>query len=150
VNNAKRRSGEATGSDWPFPRLDARRALLEAPPAIAWFATNYLLQGRGHAMSGLGGSSKTRALMQIGVGAVAGQMLWSWQIPKEAQGPALLVLAEDVEMDARRSLYAIARTLQLGPRQAEHIAKMIEIYPVAGKDVRLLQLTSEGVLFRTV
>jgi hypothetical protein len=149
ATKANRQSIAPLPSPWPFTPLDARRAILEPPPAIRWHVENILLRGRAHAIAGLGGSSKTRLQVQIAIGTIAGQMLFPWVIPAEAQGPAILMLAEDTEPEARRAIYAIARALQLGPRQAEAMAKDLEIYPLAGEHVELLRLSPEGALYRT-
>jgi len=134
---------------WPYAALDMRRAILEPPPRRAWFAEGFLLAGRGHLLNALGGTGKTRFLVQLGFASVSGRMLWSWTIPEAARGPAVLLVAEDVAEDAHRFCYAVGRALALGPREADHIARQMHIYPLAGKDVRLLIASGDGVLVRS-
>jgi hypothetical protein len=135
--------------DWPYAPIDVRVAMLEPAPDIPFFVRDRLVMGRAHNLSGLGGSSKTRFLTQLAVGAIRGQVLFPWDIPEEAQGPAALLLTEDAAHETRRTLFAIARAMQLGTKQVDALAEGLHIFPLAGRDVTLLRATPEGILFRT-
>jgi len=129
--------------DWPG-RGDVASFLQTEPPPICWFATERLLADRAHLLTGIGGSSKTRVLYHLALGAVVGRVPWGWQI--ERTGSAALVLAEDTAAGVHRTLAAMARSMRLSATELDLLSHRLHAYPLAGKQSRLLMSTSDGSL----
>ena len=126
---------DAPVSIWDQP-LDTRDLLSKPPAPIPWFARERIQLGRGILLTGIGGSSKTRTMYQLAIGAVVGRVPWDWEI--ESTGRALLVLTEDTAADVHRTLYWTCQALDLTPDERTAIGERIITYPLAGEDVRLL------------
>lgn len=128
-------------SQWESP-VNILEVLSSPPPAIKWLIDNRVPAGRGISITGLGGSSKTRILYSIAIGTITGLLPWSWKI--KTTGKAILVLTEDTAADVHRVVWSLAKSLS-----AEDRAKLSEglvIYPLAGKDTRLLIKMSAGTV----
>ena len=117
------------------------------PPKRQWSYSERLLKGRGHVLTGLGGSSKTRLLYQLAVGSNIGRVPWGWKV--NTIGKAVLILTEDTEEDVHHTLYGLARGLKLSDEEKAAIASSLIVYPLAGQGLTLLQKTSTGTLERT-
>ena len=120
---------------WDAP-LNLSKLLGIKPAPIPFFIRDRIQLGRGHLLTGIGGSAKTRLLYQLAVGAVLGKMSWDWTV--ERTGRAVLVLTEDVADDVHRTLHAICEGLDLSDADRDAIGQRIIAYPLAGQDVRLL------------
>lgn len=112
------------------------------PQPAVWFAKNRLLAGRGHILSGVGGSSKTRALYHLGIGAPLGTLPWAWTIEKT--GSAALFLAEDTIDDMHRVLHAIGQ--QYSEEQRRQLVRMLRVFPLAGYPFRLLCASGQSLV----
>jgi len=126
-------------ADWPDGRIDN---YFEAePPALQWFCEQRLLAGRGHALAGVGGSSKTRGLYHLAVGAVTGHLPWEWQVA--TTGSAALFLTEDVAAQVHRVLHAMGR--HLNPNERAMLRERLRVFPLAGMRARLLELDGDAL-----
>ncbi|WP_288131303.1 AAA family ATPase, partial [Accumulibacter sp.] len=101
--------------------------------------------GRAGLLAAVGGSSKTRTLFHLAVGACIGRLPWSWRVART--GRAALLLAEDTTADAHHALSTIGRTLS--PDERRLVAERLIVWPLAGEDARLLCLATNGVLIPT-
>lgn len=119
--------------DTPFPIADH---LDIEPPPIEWFVEDRIQAGRGILITGVGGSSKTRFLYHLAIGAVFGRLPWGWPINK--QGRAVLILTEDTAKDVHRTVYYTCKGMGLSRDEMQRLASGLVIYPMAGQDVRLL------------
>lgn len=131
-----------TMAPWHEP-LDVSRLILTEPPERAWLFHERLELGRGALATGIGGSSKTRWLYHLALGAVTGRLPWGWEVCRT--GRAVLVLTEDTAADVHATLYHTAKGLGLSPDEANQAASRMTIYALAGVDVRLLDFTEEGL-----
>ena len=127
---------------WHEP-LDVSSLIATEPPERAWLFRNRLERGRGALVTGIGGSSKTRWLYHLALGAVTGRLPWDWEVCRT--GRAVLVLTEDTAADVHTTLYHTVKGLGLPEGEARSIAERLTIYPLAGIDVRLLDVTDEGL-----
>lgn len=126
------------GDPNPWPG-DGRvsRFLEQQPPALEFFAASRLLASRAHALVGLGGVSKTRALYHLGIGAVTGRLPWDWQVTRT--GSAALLLTEDTTDGAHRTLRALVDAMALTADERARLAERLFVFPLAGRDCRLLE-----------
>jgi hypothetical protein len=133
---------------WP-PGLSGSVADLIGTPApdVHWFAHFALLAYRAHLLTGAGGSSKTRLLYHLAVGAILGRLPWGWKI--ERTGSAVLFLAEDTVDNVHRTLHALIEFGDITESEAKLIGERLFVFPLAGKDAVLLANDS-GSLRETV
>ncbi len=115
-----------------------------APP-IRWFISERMPAGRAELLAAVGGSSKTRLLFHLAVGACIGRLPWPWEVART--GRATLLLAEDTAADAHHVLSIIGRSLT--PSERQLVAERLAVYPLAGEDARLLHLAAGDVLIPT-
>jgi hypothetical protein len=126
-------------ASWPDGRING---LFETePPPVEWFCENRLLAGRAHVLAGLGGSSKTRLLYQLAVGAVTGRVPWGWEVARS--GSAALFLTEDVAAQVHRALHRMGERLNLVDR--ERLYASLRVYPLAGLPAHLLKLDGQSL-----
>lgn len=138
---------EADTTPNPWERsIDLRTILTYEPEGRAWFIEERIEAARGHLLSAIGGSSKTRLLYYLGIGAVTGALPWGWQINRT--GRAILVLTEDTYRDAE-DFYWVCRGLGLSAEQQDSVVERLTIFPLAGFDVRLLDTADGRRLIRT-
>ncbi len=130
---------------WPGEGLDVLTCMTTSAPPVRWFIIERMPAGRAGLLAAVGGSSKTRLLFHLAVGACIGRLPWSWEVPRT--GRAVLLLAEDTAADAHHALSLIGRTLTLDERRL--VAERLTVYPLAGEDARLLRLVGGGVLSPT-
>jgi len=121
--------------------------LATPPPPIRWLVHDRIQLGRGGLVSGIGGSSKTRFLYHLAVGAAVGCLPWDWEIT--TQGKSVLILTEDTEEDAHRTMYEMTRGLSLTEEQIDAVIQSVRVYPLAGKDMKLLARDERGALVKT-
>lgn len=142
--------GEELAADGPsrLPEpLDMRRALTEDAPPIQWVVRDRLELGRGAALTGIGGSAKTRALFHLAAGVAIGRMPWPWG-EVDHPGRAVLLLSEDTYESAWRKVKSLADGLRLDPGEYDALAERLELVPMAGRDARLL-VRSAGALVQS-
>lgn len=130
---------------WPGEGLDIAGCISTPAPPMRWFITERMPAGRAGLLAAVGGSSKTRMLFHLGVGACIGRLPWPWEVART--GCAALLLAEDTAADAHHALSLIGRTLT--PDERRLVAERLSLWPLAGEDARLLRLVSGGVLIPT-
>ena len=128
---------------WPSGTGEIGQFLDSPPPERAWFVSERLLQGRAHLLTGIGGSSKTTLLVQLGIAAVIGRTSWGWEVPNT--GRAVLLLAEDTEKDFHRTLAGMAHDLALTDSERADLVKRLRVFPMASKDARLLTIGPRGL-----
>lgn len=126
---------------WPGSDGRVSHLLATAPPPLKWFADRRLLKGRGFALTGIGGSSKSTFLYQAAIGGVIGRLPWDWKV--EQTGTALLFLTEDVADDVHQTLAAMADALELTPAERGLLGEKLRVWPLAGVDSRLIELSGQ-------
>lgn len=130
---------------WPGEGLDVATCLATRAPPVRWFISERMPAGRAGLLAAVGGSSKTRLLFYLAVGAIIGRLPWAWEVART--GSAVLVLAEDTAADVHHALSVVCRDLVQGERQL--VAERLTVYPLAGEDARLLRLVAGGVMAPT-
>jgi len=126
-------------TDWPDGRIDG---FFEAePPPHAWFCHERLLAGRGHLLTALGGSSKTRMQYHLGIGAVLGHLPWAWRIA--VTGSAALFLTEDVRDQVHRTMHSFGQ--KLSPDNRALLCERLRVFPLAGRRALLLELNGNAL-----
>jgi len=144
--------GQTGGEDgepclWPAGDGSIAHMLRTPPPELTWFCRDRLLSNRAHLLVGIGGSSKTRALIQLAMAAVTGRLAWAWEI--ERTGSAVLILAEDTQEGFHRTLAAILEHGSFSHQERALLAERLHVFPLAGQDTKLLALQPGGVLVET-
>ena len=127
-------------------RADIGTMIREEPKDLDFFIKDRVIAGRGFLITGLGGSSKTRMLYHLAIGAAIGRMPWDWEVCK--MGKAVLFLTEDTRGDVHRTIYHMARALELTPQQVQAVTDNLEIHPLAGELFQMLK-THGAELVRT-
>lgn len=127
-------------------RADIGAMINQEPKDLDFFIKDRVIAGRGFLITGLGGSSKTRMLYHLAIGAAIGCMPWDWEVCKT--GKAVLFLTEDTKGDVHRTIYHMARALELTPQQVEAVIENLEIHPLAGELFQMLK-TQGAELVRT-
>lgn len=112
------------------------------PQPRRWFVKDRMLQGRAHLVAGIGGSSKTRLLYALGMGAVLGRLPWSWEVTQT--GSAALFLTEDTVDDMHLVVHAMGA--HLTEEQRQQVRRQLRVYPLAGLPLRLLQLSGQTLV----
>ena len=118
-----------------------------APKPIEWLVRDRIQAGRGALVSGIGGSSKTRLIYHLAIGAALGSLPWDWEIVRT--GKAVLVLNEDTADDVHRTLYHISQGLGLTKEQHHQVERNVTCYAMAGCDMKLLAKNERGTLEKT-
>lgn len=130
---------------WPTGMSGSIADLIGTPaPDVHWFAHFALLAERAHLLTGAGGSSKTRLLYHLAVGAILGRLPWGWKI--ERTGCAVLFLAEDTIDNVHRTLHALIEFGDITSAEAQLIGERLYVFPLAGKDAVLLANVSGSLL----
>ncbi len=131
---------------WDNP-INLENLFDKEPEPVKWFGRDRLLVGRGVLITGIGGSSKTRLLYHLAVGAAIKRLSWDWEI--STLGRTVLVLTEDTQDDVHRTLHHLCLSLELSETEKLAVYDSIVAYPLAGKDATLLRKTSTGTLEKT-
>lgn len=119
-------------------RANTRLMLESTPSKLDFFIDNRILAGRGFLITGLGGSSKSRLLYHLAIGAAVGHLPWGWEIKQE--GKAVLFLTEDTLEDVHRTLHAIAREIKLTDEEMDRVADRVICIPLAGELFQMLEI----------
>ena len=143
----KRDALAAFATGWPWQPLDTQRCLQEDPPPVSWLVDAHIELGRGHVLTGIGGSSKTRVLKTIGVGVAVGRMPWAWTISRP--GRAVLICTEDRPGEMHRHVRQIADSMRLTAAERTLVAARLVLFPLAGETVRLMTVTAEKIAIWT-
>lgn len=131
-------------AEWPVGDGSIAGFLATPAPARQWLFEERMPAGRAVLLAGIGGSSKTRALLHMAVGVCIGRLPWGWHVSRI--GAAALVLAEDTNEDVHRSVRDVADHCGLTPAERALLADRLRIFPLAGEDTRLLRLAGAGAL----
>lgn len=121
---------------WPPVSGDVVGYLQSPPPALQWFVRDRLLADRAHLLTGIGGSSKTRLLYHLAIGAITGRLPWGWHV--ERTGSAVLFLAEDSAAQVHRTLASFVEHGGITRDDLEAIGHKLRVYPLAGHGAKLL------------
>ena len=128
--------------NWLTKAADVGELLRNAPLPVLWFIVNRMPAGRAGLLAAVGGSSKTRTLFYLAVGAIIGRLPWGWEIART--GRAVLLLAEDTAADVHFALSVVCDGLS--PAERALVAERLTIYPMAGEDARMLTMTHAGTV----
>lgn len=124
--------------------IDLKKLLSTLPPPMKWLVGERIPQGRGSLITGLGGSSKTRILYHLALGAILGRLPWDWDV--ETAGKAVLFLGEDTQEDVHRVLHSIMAGMGITKSEKDLISEELIVYPMAGIDMKLLVKTQRGTV----
>jgi hypothetical protein len=120
--------------------------LLETEPQpTKWLFTDRMVQGRGVLISGLGGEGKTRILYHLAAGGAVGRLPWSWEVANP--GKSILFLTEDTNQDVQRTIHSVCSGMT--PAEVDQVKRSLTVYPMAGKECRLLVKGPGGRLTKT-
>jgi RecA-family ATPase len=99
----------ATPADWPE----------EAPPPIDWLADSRIPRGDVTTLHGDGGAGKTDIALQLAEGCSRGAGYWLGH--EIAQGPVVIISAEEPERELRRRVWLHGQRDGFAPRDLEHL-----------------------------
>lgn len=131
---------------WDNPAI-LQGMLSKPPPPMEWLVRDRLQLGRGALVTGIGGSSKTRLLYHLAIGASIGHLPWGWEVA--VVGSSVLVLTEDTDADVHRTLHAISHGLRLNETQRQAVERSLTVFALAGQDLKLLAKNERGALTKT-
>ncbi len=127
---------KATSSAWDFQASDTSAFLENEPAPIEWLFTDRIQLGRGILTTGVGGSSKSRLLYHLAIGAAIGRLPWAWEVKR--RGSSILLLTEDTEGDVHRTLWGTCQAMNLTAAERAAVGRHVLCYPLAGHDCKLL------------
>ena len=129
-------------SVWDSP-ANITAMLATNPEPMPWLVTQRIPFARGGGMAALGGTGKTTFLKVLGGGCITGRLpMDGWEV--ERTGKVVLVLTEDTQGEFHEDLHRLCCGMTTSER--ELIARNLIVYPLAGKDTRLLTKSSRGVV----
>lgn len=129
-------------SIWDCP-ADIAAMLATKPEPMPWLVTQRIPFARGGGLAALGGTGKTTLLKALAVGCITGRLpMDGWEV--ERTGKVVLVLTEDTHAEFHEDLHRLCYGMT--NRERELIAKNLIVYPLAGKDTRLLTKSPRGVV----
>lgn len=126
---------EQAEDDWPGTG-SIESFLTTPPPPRREFVRDRLPANRGVVLAGIGGSSKTRFLYHLAIGAALGRVPFPWEIQRT--GFAALIPAEDTHEDAHHTTAAMVDQMGLTGDECVTLAERLRIFPLAGRPSRLL------------
>jgi hypothetical protein len=102
-----------------------------------WLVENRLALGRAALLTGIGGSSKSTLLAQLGLSVATGvPTLYSMTVSQT--GSVVLALAENTPEDAYQWLGELAAELGLSEQDATKVEQNMHVFALAGQDTTLL------------
>ncbi|NLW80726.1 MAG: AAA family ATPase, partial [Desulfovibrionales bacterium] len=129
-------------SIWDSP-ADIAAMLATQPEPMQWLVKERIPFARGGGMAALGGTGKTTFLKVLGAGCITGRLpMEEWKV--ERTGKVVLVLTEDTHAEFHEDLHRLCYGMTT--RERELISKNLIVYPLAGKDTRLLTKSPRGVV----
>lgn len=114
------------------------------PEPQKWFIKDRIVAGRGVVVSGIGGSSKTRFVIHLAVGACLGKLPWDWEVAQT--GRAVLVLTEDTAEEFHRLIHNMCLSFELTRADKIKLYEKLVVYPLAGEQSILLKKDNHGNL----
>lgn len=130
--SAAKASSFSTELDWLGNPIDLRDTSQISMKQVDFAISPIFAAGRAALITGLGASSKSTLLKQLAVSVTTGRDVLGMSIPQV--GKAVLILAEDTEEDAHRSLDAIFKSMQLSDHEISLVQDRLYIFAAAGKD----------------
>ena len=130
-------------SIWNKP-LNLPKLIDDEPSPQKWFIKDRILAARGAVVSGIGGSSKTRYVIHLAIGACLGKLPWDWEI--EQTGRAVLVLTEDTADEFHRLIHKMCLSFELTRADKIKLYNRLIVYPLAGEQSILLKKDNHGNL----
>ena len=121
---------------WDFQPSDTAAFLENEPAPIERLFTDRIQLGRGILTTGVGGSSKSRLLYHLAIGAAIGRLPWGWEV--KHRGSSVLLLTEDTEGDVHRTLWGTCRAMNLTATERSAVSRHVLCYPLAGHDCKLV------------
>lgn len=129
-------------SIWDSP-ADIAALLATQPEPMQWLFTERIPFARGGGLAALGGTGKTTLLKALAVGCITGRLpMDGWNV--ERTGKVALVLTEDTHAEFHEDITRLCYGMTT--RERELIARNLIVYPLAGKDTRLLTKSPRGVV----
>lgn len=136
------RGKAAVASIWDSP-ADIAAMLATKPEPMPWLVTERIPFGRGGGLAALGGTGKTTLLKALAVGCITGRLpMDGWEV--ERTGKVVLVLTEDTHAEFHEDLHRLCYGMTT--RERELVARNLIVYPLAGRDTRLLTKSPRGVV----
>jgi hypothetical protein len=133
-------------SIWDSP-ADIEAMLTTKPEPMQWLVAQRVPFGRGGGLAALGGTGKTTLLKALAVGCITGHLpMDGWEV--ERTGKVVLVLTEDTHAEFHEDLHRLCYGMTT--RERELIARNLIVYPLAGRDTRLLTKSPRGVVEKSV
>ena len=124
----------------PVVRLEGLADIASRP--VKYSVDGLLAIGRAHLLTGMGNSSKTALLNQLGVGVASGTPVLGW--PVTMPGNAVLLLAEDTVEDAQRRIHHILNSLQLSEIAEAQCRERLHLFAIAGQDCTIVGGPDQG------
>ncbi len=132
-HSKKNLSANLSGLGWSIDLHDTSRI---SQKKVDFAISPIFPAGRAALVTGLGASSKTMLMKMLGVAVATGRDVLGMSVPKA--GKVVLILAEDTEEDAHRSLDAIFKSMNLSEHEITLLHENLHIFPAAGKDCVLV------------
>jgi AAA domain len=129
-------SGSKSTLSWLGSSIDLHETNLISQREVDFVLSPIFAAGRAALLAGLGASSKSMLLKQLGVGVAIGRNVLGMSAPKA--GKVVLILAEDTPEDSHRSLAAIFQSMQLSAEEMNLLHERLFIFAAAGKDCVLM------------
>lgn len=127
--------------DWLEQPLNLGDTIRIANETVDYAISPIFRSGRAALITGLGASSKSTLLKQLAISVTTGKTALGMSVPKS--GKAVLILAEDTEEDAHRSLDSIFRAMNLSDDDLALVHERLFIFPAAGKDCVIVSSDDE-------
>lgn len=124
--------------------IDLKNLLQAQTRPVPWLFENRITLGRGVLLTGVGGSSKTTLLAQLGISVATGVTTLA-SMPVAQTGSVVLALAENTPEDAQQWLGELAVELGLSEQDVEKLDQKMHVFALAGQDTTLLS-TAQGKL----
>ncbi|WP_338599551.1 AAA family ATPase [Desulfoferula mesophila] len=114
----------------------------EDPPPRKYLFDEVVPEGLVAGLGGSGGGGKTFIATQMAISAATGRTFGPFQ-PAGAR-PAMIVLLEDVESEARRRLHDIGKVWGLSPQHIEALETNLYVVSMVGRMRPLVELDAAG------
>lgn len=140
------KSGRAELSIWDHP-ADIATMLATKPEPMKWLIQGRIPFARGGVITALGGTGKTTLLKVLAIGCIIGRVpMTDWIV--ERTGKVVLVLTEDTHVEFHEDIHQMA--MGMTTRERELLVHNLIVFPLAGKDTRLLVKSPRGAVERSM
>jgi hypothetical protein len=127
-----------------FSPLNLKNLLQAQSQPVPWLVENRLMLGRAVLLTGIGGSSKSTLLAQLGISVATGVATLA-SMPVAQTGSVILALAENTPEDAHQWLGELVAELGLSESDVVKLEQKMHVFALAGQDTTLLS-TAQGKL----